>query len=53
MSEPVAVPAAAPRRVLHPWEWRVIWLLVLCFALRNLPWRLDDLDQAKQANVSL
>ncbi len=31
----------------------MIWLLVLCFALRNLPWRLDDLDQAKQANVSL
>ena len=31
----------------------MVWLLVLCFALRNLPWRLDDLDQAKQANVSL
>ena len=49
---PVATPLL-PRRVLHPWEWRVVWLLVLCFTLRNLPWRLDDLDQAKQANVSL
>ena len=52
MSEIAAVPAA-PRRALSAWEWRVVWLLVLCFALRNLPWRLDDLDQAKQANVSL
>ena len=52
MSEPAAIPAA-PRRALSSWEWRVVWLLVLCFALRGLPWRLDDLDQAKQANVSL
>ncbi len=48
-----AVSPALPRRALHPWEWRVIWLLVLCFVCRGLPWRLDDLDQAKQANVSL
>ncbi len=31
----------------------MVWLLILCFVCRDLPWRLDDLDQAKQANVSL
>ncbi len=31
----------------------MVWLLVLCCVCRGLPWRLDDLDQAKQANVSL
>ena len=31
----------------------MVWLLVFCFVCRGLPWRLDDLDQAKQANVSL
>ncbi len=52
VSVPVTSPAL-PRRALCAWEWRVIWLLVLCFVCRGLPWRLDDLDQAKQANVSL
>ena len=36
-------------RILH---WGIIALIVLCFAARNLPWHLDDYDQAKQAYTS-
>ena len=49
-----APPAAssAPRR-LRPWEWRLLgWMLAL-FILRDVPWRLDEYDQAKQAYTSL
>ena len=33
--------------------WSVIGLAVVLFALTNLPWHLDDYDQAKQAFTSL
>ena len=52
---PVAARAAAPtpRRRLRPWEWRLLgWMLAL-FVLRDVPWRLDEYDQAKQAYTSL
>ncbi len=52
MTDPAISPTPS-RRALRPWEWRVVWLFVLCCVCRDLPWRLDDLDQAKQANVSL
>jgi 4-amino-4-deoxy-L-arabinose transferase-like glycosyltransferase len=47
---------AAPeggRRRLRIGEWRLLCLILLLFALRNIPWRLDDSGQAKQAFVSL
>jgi hypothetical protein len=33
-------------------RWFVIGLSVLLFAITNLPWHLDDYDQAKQAFTS-
>ena len=46
-------PAPLPARRLRPWEWRLLgWMLVL-FILRDVPWRLDEYDQAKQAYTSL
>ena len=50
-----AVPAPSPvlSRRLRPWEWRLLgWMLVL-FLARDIPWRLDEYDQAKQAYTSL
>lgn len=35
-----------------PWRWLIICALVLLALTRNLPWHLDDYDQAKQAYVS-
>ena len=32
--------------------WTVAWLTILLFAIGNLPWQLDDYDQAKQAFTS-
>ena len=32
--------------------WTVAWLTILLFAIGNLPWHLDDYDQAKQAFTS-
>ncbi|MBA2436412.1 MAG: glycosyltransferase family 39 protein [Verrucomicrobiota bacterium] len=33
-------------------KWAVLGLIVLFFAITNLPWTLDDYDQAKQAYTS-
>src|SRR5262245_33764259 len=33
-------------------RWAVTGLIVLLFTISNLPWQLDDYDQAKQAFVS-
>jgi 4-amino-4-deoxy-L-arabinose transferase-like glycosyltransferase len=37
-------------------DWRTVWfvagLTILLFAIANLPWQLDDYDQAKQAFTS-
>ena len=52
---PIAAPASAffaPRR-LRPWEWRLLGWMLVFFVLRDLPWRLDEFDQAKQAYTSL
>jgi 4-amino-4-deoxy-L-arabinose transferase-like glycosyltransferase len=39
--------------VIKPWHWRVlIGFIVAGFCVRNLPWHLDDFDQAKQAFTS-
>lgn len=32
--------------------WLVVVLILTAFAVRNIPWHLDDFDQAKQAYVS-
>jgi hypothetical protein len=32
--------------------WIVAWLTIVLFAIGNLPWQLDDYDQAKQAFTS-
>jgi 4-amino-4-deoxy-L-arabinose transferase-like glycosyltransferase len=32
--------------------WMLIALIIVLFAIRNLPWHLDDFDQAKQAYAS-
>ncbi len=34
-------------------EWRLLAVMLALFAVRDLPWRLDDFDQAKQAFTSL
>lgn len=37
----------------HPWVRRVVLaLIIVFFAITNLPWTLDDYDQAKQAYTS-
>ena len=33
-------------------RWSLLGAILLCFALTNLPWTLDDYDQAKQAYTS-
>src|SRR4029077_16815339 len=38
--------------VLRPAFWSGIALAVLLFAIANLPWNLDEYDQAKQAFTS-
>ncbi len=54
---PVPAATAAPSRpvgrALRRGEWRLLWLIVGLFILRDLPWRLDEYDQAKQAFTSL
>lgn len=40
-------------RTLRRGEWRLLWLIIGLFILRDLPWRLDEYDQAKQAFTSL
>ena len=40
-------------RAITLWERRLLALLILLFLVRDLPWRLDDYDQAKQAFTSL
>ena len=54
---PVPTPAVSlappPRRALTTWEWRLLAILLALFFLRDLPWRLDEYDQAKQAFTSL
>ena len=40
-------------RWLSLWEWRLLAVMLALFATRDLPWRLDDFDQAKQAFTSL
>ena len=50
-SDPV-LPAPS-RRWLSLWEWRLLAVMLALFAVRNLPWRLDEFDQAKQAFTSL
>src|SRR6185295_12036356 len=32
--------------------WFIAFLIILIFAIANLPWQLDDYDQAKQAFTS-
>ena len=46
-------PAPVPPRRLRPWEWRLVGWLLVVFLLRDVPWRLDEFDQAKQAYTSL
>ncbi len=48
-----ATRAPAPWRWLSLTEWRLLAVMLALFAVRNLPWRLDDYDQAKQAFTSL
>ncbi|MGI8890970.1 MAG: ArnT family glycosyltransferase [Chthoniobacterales bacterium] len=37
----------------HPWtRWVVLGVIVFFFSITNLPWTLDDYDQAKQAYTS-
>src|ERR1044071_5633380 len=36
----------------HRWLWVVAGFTILLFAIANLPWQLDDYDQAKQAYTS-
>lgn len=38
--------------VSQKWLWVLCALIVTTFALRNVPWHLDDYDQAKQAFTS-
>ena len=40
-------------RAITLWERRLLALLLALFILRELPWRLDEYDQAKQAFTSL
>jgi 4-amino-4-deoxy-L-arabinose transferase-like glycosyltransferase len=53
LPSPNAPPAAFVWRTLTTTEWRLLWLVLTLFLFRNLPWRLDDYDQAKQAFSSL
>ena len=53
---PGVTPPASARpfsRVPGLGERRLLALLLALFLLRDLPWRLDDFDQAKQAFTSL
>ena len=45
---------SASERFLHNRKllWFVLGLTIFLFAIGNLPWRLDDYDQAKQAFTS-
>ena len=47
------MPARRIGRPLRRGEWRLLWLIVALFLVRDLPWRLDEYDQAKQAFTSL
>lgn len=44
---------ASPRKWPRGAEWKLLGLILALFLLRNLPLRLDDYDQAKQAFTSL
>ena len=50
---PVPGPVPVPLRHLRPWEWRLLGWMLVVFILRDVPWRLDEFDQAKQAYTSL
>lgn len=42
-----------PKDDLQPWFCKAVLIIIaVLFVARNLPWHLDDLDQAKQAFVS-
>lgn len=53
MSTPAPPPGRWFPRAITLWERRLLALLLALFLLRDLPWRLDDFDQAKQAFTSL
>ena len=53
MSPPALPPGRWFPRAITLRERRLLALLLALFLLRDLPWRLDDFDQAKQAFTSL
>lgn len=46
------IPSPAPSSITKRFIGVFIAVIVVLFVVRNLPWHLDDLDQAKQAFVS-
>jgi 4-amino-4-deoxy-L-arabinose transferase-like glycosyltransferase len=48
----LALPTPPPSCVTTRFTGVLIAVILVLFAVRNLPWHLDDLDQAKQAFVS-
>ncbi len=50
---PGPAPIPSVSRPITLWERRLLALLLALFLLRDLPWRLDEYDQAKQAFTSL
>src|SRR5688572_26679709 len=50
--QPMKIPKPPEDDVLPAFATILLAAIVALFAVRNLPWHLDDLDQAKQAFVS-
>ncbi|MDB6153065.1 MAG: dolichyl-phosphate-mannose-mannosyltransferase family protein [Chthoniobacteraceae bacterium] len=50
MPEPFPSTESSTKSTLH--AWAMLFVILVLFACRNLPWHLDDFDQAKQAFTS-